>query len=52
MAVTYYFESFDMAPGREGGRCEGFNTRFFIFNIGPNNQLTLVSMSGPQRGGA
>jgi hypothetical protein len=51
MAVTYYFNSFDESPGQGGNQCQGFNTRFFTFDVGPNNQLTLVSMSGPQRGG-
>jgi hypothetical protein len=49
MAVTYYFVSDDLSPDRGGNQCQGFNTRFFTFDTGPNNQLTLVSMSGPQR---
>ena len=51
MAVTYYFTSFDESPGRGGDRCQGFNTRFFTFDKGANNQLSLVSMTGSQRGG-
>jgi hypothetical protein len=51
MAVTYYFQSDDLSPGRGGDQCQGFNTRFFTFDTGPNDQLTLVSMSGPQRRG-
>ena len=50
IAVTYYFTSFDESPGRGGDQCQGFNTRFFTFDKGPGGQLTLVSMSGPQRG--
>jgi hypothetical protein len=49
MAVTYYFVSDDLSPGQGGNQCQGFNTRFFTFATGPSNQLTLVSMSGPQR---
>ena len=49
MAVTYYFVSDDLSPGQGGNQCQGFNTRFFTFATGPNNQLTLVSMSGSQR---
>jgi hypothetical protein len=49
MAVTYYFVSDDLSPNRGGNQCQGFNTRFFTFDTGSNNQLTLVSMSGPQR---
>jgi hypothetical protein len=52
MAVTYYFVSDDLSPRQGGDMCQGFNTRFFTFATGPDNQLTLVSMSGPQRGGA
>ena len=50
MAVTYYFSSLDESPGRGGDLCQGFNTRFFTFDKGPGGQLSLVSMSGPQRG--
>ena len=50
IAVTYYFTSFDESPRRGGNQCQGFNTRFFIFNKGAGGQLSLVSMSGPQRG--
>ncbi len=50
MAVTYYFSSFDESPGQGGNQCQGFNTRFFTFDKGPGGQLSLVSMSGPQRG--
>jgi hypothetical protein len=49
MAVAYYFVSDDLSPGQGGNQCQGFNTRFFTFATGPSNQLTLVSMSGPQR---
>jgi hypothetical protein len=52
MAVSYYFMSDDLSPRQGGDMCQGFNTRFFTFAAGPDNQLTLVSMSGPQRGGA
>ena len=51
MAVTYYFVSDDLSPGQGGDRCQGFNTRFFTFDKGPGGQLSLVSMSGPQRRG-
>jgi hypothetical protein len=51
MAVTYYFVSDDLSPDRGGNQCQGFNTRFFTFDKGPGGQLTLVKMSGPQRGG-
>jgi hypothetical protein len=50
VAVTYNFSSFDESPGQGGNQCQGFNTRFFIFNKSPSGQLALVSMSGPQRG--
>ena len=50
MAVTYFFISDDESVGRGGDQCRGFNTRFFIFNKNPGGQLSLVSMSGPQRG--
>ena len=50
IAVTYYFSSFDEGPGSGGEQCQGFNTRFFTFDKGPGGQLSLVSMSGPQRG--
>jgi hypothetical protein len=50
VAVTYYFTSFDESPGRGGNLCQGFNTRFFTFDKGAGGQLSLVSMSGPQRG--
>ena len=50
VAVTYFFSSFDEGVGQGGARCEGFNTRFFTFDKGPGGQLSLVSMSGPQRG--
>jgi hypothetical protein len=52
MAVSYYFMSDDLSPRQGGDMCQGFNTRFFTFAAGPDNQHTLVSMSGPQRGGA
>jgi hypothetical protein len=48
IAVTYYFQSSDLST-RQGG-CQGFNTRFFTFDKGPGGQLSLTSMSGPQRG--
>jgi hypothetical protein len=51
MAVTYYFQSSVLSPGQGGNLCQGFNTRFFTFDKGPGGQLTLVKMSGPQRGG-
>jgi hypothetical protein len=51
MAVTYYFNSFDLSPRQGGDQCQGFNTRIFTFDKGPGNQLTAVSMSGAQRGG-
>jgi hypothetical protein len=50
IAVAYYFTSFDESPGRGGDQCQGFNTRFFTFTKDPGGQLTLLSMSGPQRG--
>src|SRR3954453_9106281 len=48
IAVTYYFQS-SILSTRQGG-CQGFNTRFFTFDKGPGGQLSLASMSGPQRG--
>jgi hypothetical protein len=50
IAVTYYFTSFDESMRRGGAQCQGFNTRFFTFDKGAGGQLSLVSMSGPQRG--
>jgi hypothetical protein len=50
VAVTYFFTSFDESPGRGGDQCQGFNTRFFAFDKGAGGQLSLVSMTGPQRG--
>ena len=50
VAATYFFNSFDESPGQGGDQCQGFNTRFFTFDKGPGGQLSLVSMSGPQRG--
>ena len=50
VAVTYYFSSFDESPGQGGQQCQGFNTRFFTFDKAAGGQLSLVSMSGPQRG--
>lgn len=50
VAVTYYFNSFDESVGGGGGQCQGFNTRFFTFDKATGGQLSLVSMSGPQRG--
>ncbi|MGE3292741.1 MAG: hypothetical protein AB7I59_07160 [Geminicoccaceae bacterium] len=50
IAVTYYFTSFDESMSRGGAQCQGFNTRFFTFDKGPGGQLSLVAMSGPQRG--
>ena len=50
VAVTYYFIVVRREPGRGGDQCQGFNTRFFTFDKGPGGQLSLVSMSGPQRG--
>ena len=51
MAVTYYFQSSTLSPGQGGNQCQGFNTRFFTFDKGSGGQLSLVKMSGPQRGG-
>ncbi len=50
IAVTYFFTSFDESPGAGGDQCQGFNTRFFTFDKGAGGQLSLVSMTGPQRG--
>ena len=50
IAVTYYFTSFDESARRGGNQCQGFNTRFFTFDKGAGGQLSLVSMTGPQRG--
>ncbi len=52
VAVTYTFNSSDLAAGRGGDQCEGFNTRYFTFDKGAGGQLSLVSMSGPQRSGS
>ena len=38
------------ARDRAANQCQGFNTRFFTFDKGPGGQLSLVSMSGAQRG--
>ena len=51
LAVTYYFQSGDLSPMRGGNQCQGFNTRFFTFAKGPGGDLSLIAMSGPQRGG-
>ena len=50
IAVTYYFTSFDESMRQGGEQCQGFNTRFFTFDKGSGGQLSLVSMTGPQRG--
>lgn len=50
IAVTYYFTSFDESMRQGAEQCQGFNTRFFTFDKGAGGQLSLVSMSGPQRG--
>lgn len=50
IAVTYYFNSFDEGARRGGEQCQGFNTRFFTFDKGIGGQLSLVAMTGPQRG--
>src|SRR3954467_2652140 len=50
IAVTYFFTSFDQSARRGGNQCQGFNTRFFTLNKGAGGQLSLVSMTGPQRG--
>jgi len=50
IAVTYYFSSFDESMRQGGAQCQGFNTRFFTFDKGAGGQLSLVSMTGPQRG--
>ena len=51
MAITYYFRSTALQEGQGADHCQGFNTRFFTFDKGPGGQLSLVKMSGPQRGG-
>ena len=50
MAITYFFQSSTLSPGQGGNQCQGFNTRFFTFDKGSGGQLSLVRMSGPQRG--
>ena len=50
IAVTYFFTSFDENMRQGGEQCQGFNTRFFTFDKSSGGQLSLVSMSGPQRG--
>lgn len=50
IAVTYFFTSFDESMREGGEQCQGFNTRFFTFDKGSGGQLSLVSMTGPQRG--
>jgi hypothetical protein len=50
IAVTYFFTSFDVNMRQGGEQCQGFNTRFFTFDKSSGGQLSLVSMSGPQRG--
>ena len=50
IAVTYYFQSSVLSPQQGGNQCQGFNTRFFTFDKGAGGQLSLVSMSGAQRG--
>ena len=49
IAVHYFFQS-SVLQGRAAQECQGFNTRFFTFDKGPGGQLSLVSMSGAQRG--
>ena len=51
MAIAYYFRSTALQEGQGADYCQGFNTRFFTFDKGPGGQLSLVKMSGPQRGG-
>ena len=51
MAVAYYFRSTALQEGQGADYCQGFNTRFFTFDKGSGGQLSLVKMSGPQRGG-
>ena len=50
MAIAYYFRSTALQEGQGADYCQGFNTRFFTFDKGPGGQLSLVKMSGPQRG--
>lgn len=50
IAVTYFFTSFDESTRDGGEQCQGFNTRFFTFDKGAGGQLSLVAMTGPQRG--
>ena len=50
IAVTYFFTSFDESMREGGEQCQGFNTRFCTFDKGSGGQLSLVSMTGPQRG--
>ena len=50
IAVTYYFQSSVLSPRQGGNQGQGVNTRFFIFDTGLSGQLSLVSMSGVQRG--
>ena len=52
MAIAYYFRSTALQEGQGADYCQGFNTRFFTFDKEPGGQLSLVKMSGPQRGGA
>lgn len=51
VAVTYNFEPSDQGPGGLGNHCRGFGTRYFTFDKGPGGQVSLVSMTGPQRSG-
>ena len=51
MAIAYYFRSTALQEGQGADYCQGFNTRFFTFDKGSGGQLSLVKMSGPQRGG-
>ena len=50
MAIAYYFRSTALQEGQGADYCQGFNTRFFTFDKGSGGQLSLVKMSGPQRG--
>lgn len=51
VAVTYNFEPSAGEPHGLGNHCRGFGTRYFTFDKGNGGQLSLVSMTGPQRTG-
>ena len=50
LAVTYFFSPVDPTSRLNRDQCQGFNTRFFTFAKEPGGALSLIAMSGSQRG--